>query len=40
MTASNKPVIAPGPIVMRTNGWADYALIDSGDGKKLERCGP
>jgi 23S rRNA (cytosine1962-C5)-methyltransferase len=25
---------------MRTTGWADYALIDSGDGKKLERYGP
>jgi len=25
---------------MRTGGWPDYALIDSGDGKKLERCGP
>ena len=40
MTASSKPVIAPGPIVMRTSGWSDYGLIDSGDGKKLERCGP
>ena len=25
---------------MRTSGWKDYALIDSGDGKKLERYGP
>jgi 23S rRNA (cytosine1962-C5)-methyltransferase len=31
---------------MRTTGWADYALIDSGGGRKLERygatrwCGP
>jgi 23S rRNA (cytosine1962-C5)-methyltransferase len=40
MTAQTKPVIAAGPIVMRTNSWPDYALIDSGDGKKLERCGP
>ena len=25
---------------MRTEGWADYALLDSGDGRKLERYGP
>lgn len=25
---------------MRTTGWADYALIDSGNGRKLERYGP
>ncbi|WP_305308027.1 class I SAM-dependent methyltransferase [Phenylobacterium sp.] len=25
---------------MRTTGWADYGLLDSGDGKKLERYGP
>lgn len=25
---------------MRTTGWADYALIDSGGGRKLERYGP
>ena len=25
---------------MRTQGWADYALLDSGDGRKLERYGP
>jgi 23S rRNA (cytosine1962-C5)-methyltransferase len=24
---------------MRTTGWADYALLDSGHGKKLERYG-
>jgi len=40
MVATSRPVIAPTPIVMRTEGWPDYALIDSGDGKKLERCGP
>ena len=33
------PKIAPAPIVMRTTGWADYALLDSGHGKKLERYG-
>jgi 23S rRNA (cytosine1962-C5)-methyltransferase len=25
---------------MRTTGWADYALLDSGNGRKLERYGP
>jgi 23S rRNA (cytosine1962-C5)-methyltransferase len=25
---------------MRTHGWGDYALLDSGDGRKLERYGP
>ncbi len=25
---------------MRTTGWADYALLDSGHGRKLERYGP
>jgi 23S rRNA (cytosine1962-C5)-methyltransferase len=25
---------------MRTEGWADYALLDSGGGRKLERYGP
>jgi 23S rRNA (cytosine1962-C5)-methyltransferase len=34
------PTVAERPGVMRTEGWADYGLIDSGDGKKLERYGP
>jgi 23S rRNA (cytosine1962-C5)-methyltransferase len=25
---------------MRTEGWSDYALLDSGNGRKLERYGP
>jgi len=25
---------------MRTSGWSDYALLDSGSGRKLERYGP
>jgi len=33
------PTIAAAPLVMRTTGWADYALLDSGHGKKLERYG-
>mgnify|MGYP002343974814 CR=1 FL=1 len=39
MTAS-RPAVADAPGVMRTEGWADYALIDSGHGRKLERYGP
>ena len=31
--------VAPTPEMMRTLGWGDYALLDSGDGKKLERYG-
>lgn len=34
------PVIADVSEVMRTTGWADYALLDSGGGRKLERYGP
>jgi 23S rRNA (cytosine1962-C5)-methyltransferase len=33
------PAIAETPRVMRTGGWDDYALIDSGGGRKLERYG-
>ena len=36
---SNSPKVAEQALVMRTGAWADYALIDSGDGKKLERYG-
>src|SRR3954453_2789356 len=32
--------VAERPGVMRTEGWADYALLDSGNGRKLERYGP
>lgn len=35
-----RPVVAEAPGLMRTLGWADYALVDSGDGRKLERYGP
>lgn len=31
--------LAETPLVMRTTGWADYALLDSGHGRKLERYG-
>jgi len=33
------PSIADAPGVMRTQGWGDYALVDSGHGRKLERYG-
>ncbi len=28
------------PLVMQGQGWADYGLVDSGHGRKLERYGP
>jgi 23S rRNA (cytosine1962-C5)-methyltransferase len=34
------PTVAAAPLAMRTHGWGDYALLDSGDGRKLERYGP
>jgi 23S rRNA (cytosine1962-C5)-methyltransferase len=34
------PEVAAESQVMRTTGWADYALLDSGGGRKLERYGP
>jgi 23S rRNA (cytosine1962-C5)-methyltransferase len=34
-----EPKVAELPSVMRTRGWADYGLIDSGHGRKLERYG-
>ncbi len=37
---SADPIVADAPGVMRTLGWADYELLDSGDGRKLERYGP
>src|SRR2546427_8274465 len=35
-----RPLLHPDPLVMRTTAWDDYALIDSGGGRKLERYGP
>jgi 23S rRNA (cytosine1962-C5)-methyltransferase len=35
-----RPLVDAAPGVMRTQGWADYALLDSGHGRKLERYGP
>ena len=33
------PVLSKTPETLVTRGWSDYALLDSGDGKKLERYG-
>jgi 23S rRNA (cytosine1962-C5)-methyltransferase len=33
------PVFAPEPQTLLTCGWSDYALLDSGAGRKLERYG-
>jgi 23S rRNA (cytosine1962-C5)-methyltransferase len=40
MPSGPSPLYAPAPIVLRTSGWSDYALVDSGGGRKLERYGP
>ena len=32
-------IISDTPAVLRTRAWADYALVDSGHGRKLERYG-
>lgn len=31
--------LAPDPLVLAGEGWADYGLVDSGHGRKLERYG-
>ena len=33
------PAVAVEAAVLRTRAWADYALLDSGEGRKLERYG-
>lgn len=40
MRQPSSPLMSPSPLVMRTTGWDDYGLVDSGDGRKLERYGP
>ncbi len=34
------PRLNPSPETLITRGWQDYALLDSGGGRKLERYGP
>ncbi|MBX3476040.1 MAG: class I SAM-dependent methyltransferase [Brevundimonas sp.] len=33
------PLLSPSPETLVTRAWPDYALLDSGDGRKLERYG-
>jgi len=33
------PAVATAPLLMAAEPWADYALLDSGEGRKLERYG-
>jgi len=40
MSSLSDPILADSPLVLRTKGWDDYGLIDSGGGRKLERYGP
>jgi 23S rRNA (cytosine1962-C5)-methyltransferase len=37
--SARDPQVEQAPGVMRTRGWDDYALLDSGHGRKLERYG-
>jgi 23S rRNA (cytosine1962-C5)-methyltransferase len=39
MSGPIAPHIAEAPMALRTVGWDDYALLDSGGGRKLERYG-
>ena len=39
MMSADHQQVAELPSVMRTRGWDDYALVDSGGGRKLERYG-
>jgi 23S rRNA (cytosine1962-C5)-methyltransferase len=39
MTEQTSPFLAPAPVVLRAQPWSDYALVDSGGGRKLERYG-
>ena len=32
--------LAPSPLILAGEGWGDYGLVDSGEGRKLERYGP
>ncbi|MBD3728439.1 MAG: class I SAM-dependent methyltransferase [Sphingomonadales bacterium] len=32
--------LAQDPVILEGHGWADYGLVDSGHGRKLERYGP
>jgi 23S rRNA (cytosine1962-C5)-methyltransferase len=40
MPGAARPIIDDAPLALRSEPWPDYALIDSGGGRKLERYGP
>ena len=40
MNSPPRPTLSTTPLVMRTGAWGDYAMLDSGGGRKLERYGP
>src|ERR1700761_1268894 len=40
MTRASLPILAAEPQVLRTLAWKDHAVLDSGNGRKLERYGP
>lgn len=39
MPSALRPAVAPAPETLVTRAWPDYALLDSGHGRKLERYG-
>jgi 23S rRNA (cytosine1962-C5)-methyltransferase len=39
MPGAARPIIDEAPLALRASAWPDYALIDSGGGRKLERYG-
>lgn len=40
MALAMPPILSPTPETLVTRGWSDYALVDTGNGRKLERYGP
>lgn len=39
-SAESGDLVRRAPVMLETEGWNDYALLDSGNGRKLERYGP
>ena len=39
MPGAARPIIAEAPLALTATPWPDYALLDSGGGRKLERYG-
>jgi 23S rRNA (cytosine1962-C5)-methyltransferase len=40
MNPRHGPIIADAPMVMCSQAWSDYQLLDTGSGRKLEQYGP